>query len=74
MEVSNNQDFRCSNIRVVFMQKNGEFLAWSGAETFAEAESVTDVTNWKYAHIPLKKVTKAQIAAVLGTTNFEIID
>lgn len=74
MEVSNNQDFRCSNIRVVFMQKNGRFLAWSRAETFAEAESVTDVINWKYAHIPLKKVTKAQIATMLGTTNFEIID
>lgn len=74
MEVSSNPDFTCSDLRVVFMQKNDRFIAWSGAETFTEAERSTDTTAWKYARIPVKKVTKAEIAAVLGTPHFQIID
>jgi hypothetical protein len=35
--------------RVVFMEKNGFFLAWASAETLKDAEKVCAVTPWKYA-------------------------
>lgn len=35
--------------RVVFMEKNGKYLAWTGAETLEEAEGELGVYNWKYA-------------------------
>jgi hypothetical protein len=35
--------------RVVFMEKNGYFLAWSGAKTIEEAKKRTSVIPWKYA-------------------------
>lgn len=35
--------------RVVFMEKNGVFLAWDGAETFEEAEREVQVSAWIYA-------------------------
>jgi PHD/YefM family antitoxin component YafN of YafNO toxin-antitoxin module len=35
--------------RVVFMEKCGKYLAWSGAETIEEAETSTLVSRWKYA-------------------------
>lgn len=35
--------------RVVFMEKGGRFIAWSGAETFEEAEDVTSPYDWEYA-------------------------
>lgn len=35
--------------RVVFMEKNGYFVAWSGASTIEEAEKVTSTCGWNYA-------------------------
>ncbi len=35
--------------RVVFMEKNGVFLAWANAQTLEGAERKTDATCWKYA-------------------------
>lgn len=35
--------------RVVFMEKNGKFIAWSFAETLKEAETITTTVAWSYA-------------------------
>ena len=49
--------------RVVFMEKNGGFLAWGFAETFEEAEKSTSTTFWKYAkEIEPIQVTLEEIA------------
>jgi hypothetical protein len=55
------------NKRVVFMKKNGKFLAWAGATSFEQAEAVTGTMVWDYA-IPVQKVvvTKQQIAEKFG--------
>lgn len=37
------------NTRVVFMEKNGRFLAWINAKTHEEAKQETEVNSWKYA-------------------------
>src|SRR5690625_6065884 len=49
MEVSIYKDFRDSLKRVVFMHKNGMYLAWAGAATLEEADSEVGVTPWPYA-------------------------
>lgn len=49
MEVSNFYDFKDKFTRVVFMKKNGKYLAWYGAETFKEAEEMISVSLWEYA-------------------------
>ena len=47
MMVSNNEiDWKR---RVVFMDKNKTYLAWSNATTFAEARKITAVSHWEYA-------------------------
>lgn len=43
----NNEDGKFK--RVVFMEKNGRYLAWNTAETLKAAETVCDVTPWHYA-------------------------
>jgi|SRR5690625_2651216 len=52
--------------RVVFMEKNGKFLAWAFTETIKEAEGTTDVFAWKYAReiqpAPTLELTIDQIA------------
>ena len=35
--------------RVVFMEKNGKYLAWGSAETLEQAEHVAESSTWKYA-------------------------
>lgn len=35
--------------RVIFMKKNGKYLAWTGATTFEEAEKAMDLYPWNYA-------------------------
>jgi len=35
--------------RVVFMEKNGKYVAWYNAESFEEAEYETSSCGWKYA-------------------------
>lgn len=49
MEVSDNEDFRESLKRVVFMEKKDMFLAWDGATTLEEAEDSIEVNPWLYA-------------------------
>jgi len=49
MEVSIYKDFRGPLRRVVFMYKNGMYLAWKGAATLEEADSEVEVTPWPYA-------------------------
>lgn len=62
--------------RVVFMEKNGKFIAWSGAETLEEAEYIIGTTRWNYAvDLPeVTKYTKAEIAKLIGKNidEFEI--
>ena len=56
--------------RVVFMEKAGHFLAWTGAETIEEAKSEMTVIPWKYAkEIEEKKfveLTMQEIADKFG--------
>lgn len=35
--------------RVVFMEKNGNYLAWTNSETFSAAEKCSNVSYWTYA-------------------------
>jgi len=48
MEVSNNNGISWCK-RVVFMEKNGEFIAWSAAETLEGAEKKTETASWRQA-------------------------
>lgn len=55
--------------RVVFMEKNGKYLAWSGAKTIEEAESEMDIIFWNYATdiekpSPLEKELKELIKKI----------
>jgi len=60
--------------RVVFMEKNGGFLAWAFAETLEEAEKPTSTTFWKYAkEIEPIEVTLEEIAKWKGTIKEQII-
>lgn len=49
MMVSNYRDFEGAEKRVVFMEKQGSFLAWNYAETFEESEKILETSVWKYA-------------------------
>ena len=60
--------------RVVFMEKNGGFLAWGFAETFEEAEKIASTTFWKYAkEIEPIQVTLEEIANWKGVNKEQII-
>ena len=60
--------------RVVFMEKNGGFLAWAFAETLEEAEKPTSTTLWKYAkEIEPIEVTLEEIAKWKGVYKEQII-
>ena len=60
--------------RVVFMEKNGWFLAWKDAETLEEAENATDTWFWNYAkEIEPIEVTLEEIAKWKGTIKEQII-
>ena len=53
--------------RVVFMEKNGGFLAWGFFETLEEAEKIVSTTFWKYAkEIEPIEVTLEEIAKWKG--------
>lgn len=54
MEVSDYEDFRNTEPRVVFMKKQGKYLAWYNARTFEEAEEQTQVLFWNFAR-PVQK-------------------
>jgi len=53
--------------RVVFMKKNGKFIAWNNAESLEKAEGITGTTSWAYA-IPVTEVvvTMQEIAEKFG--------
>ena len=60
--------------RVVFMEKNGGFLAWGFFETLEEAEKIVSTTFWKYAkEIEPIQVTLEEIAKWKGTSKEQII-
>ena len=60
--------------RVVFMKKNGGFLAWESAETLEEAGKIVGNTFWKYAkEIEPIQVTLEEIAKWKGTIKEQII-
>ena len=53
--------------RVVFMEKNGRYLAWDAAETFKGIEKITWVTAWGYAkdieeEQEIKEITLQEVA------------
>jgi hypothetical protein len=55
--------------RKVFMEKNGKFIAWSGAETDEEVIKSTDCTGWSYAKgIEDLELTLEQIAEKFGVS------
>ena len=49
MLVSNVNKIETAETRVVFMEKNGKYLAWNGVETLEEAEDEINVVNWNFA-------------------------
>ena len=60
--------------RVVFMGKNGGFLAWEFAETLEEAENIVGTNFWKYAkEIEPIQVTLEEIAEWKGVHKEQII-
>ena len=60
--------------RVVFMEKNGGFLAWGVAETLEEAEKIVITTFWNYAkEIEPIQVTLEEIAKWKGVHKEQII-
>ena len=60
--------------RVVFMEKNGGFLAWGFAETLEVAEKIVRTTFWKYAkEIEPIEVTLEEIAKWKGVHKEQII-
>ncbi len=64
--------------RVVFMEKNGKYLAWSAVETLEAAEKETVVWTWDFARdIPektVKRMTLEEIAKELGVDEVEVVD
>lgn len=56
--------------RVVFMKKNGKFLAWGNVETIEEAENSCLVCTWKFAReiqpAPALELTLDEIADKFG--------
>ena len=67
-------DKRAWGKRVVFMGKNGGFLAWGFAETLEEAEKTVAISFWKYAkEIEPILVTLEEIAKWKGVSKEQII-
>jgi len=68
MEVSNFENFSNPKTRVVFMEKNGKYLAWSNASTLEEAEKTFIVAYWPYARevAPIVNLTAEDISAGKG--------
>jgi len=61
--------------RVVFMEKNGRYLAWYGAETLEEAKETMDITHWKYAEDvdSVLKLTLEEIAERFNVPKVKIV-
>ena len=58
--------------RVVFMEKNGQYLAWTNAETIEESEKEIETVCWDYAEdiepepLPEIHLTMEEIAELKG--------
>lgn len=62
------------NIRVVFMEKCGGFLAWANVKTIEEAEKAIGTRFWEYAKkIEPIEVTIEEIAEWKGASKEQII-
>jgi hypothetical protein len=60
--------------RVVFMEKNGKYLAWDEAETIEEAEESMSFTIWDYAvDIPKKGELEMKIDDIFFELKHEVI-
>lgn len=62
--------------RVVFMEKDGKFLAWNGAKTLEESKGVTSATAWSHARDiehPLS-LTLQEVAEKFGVKKVVIVD
>ena len=71
MLVSDRNSIENTHKRVVFMEKNGKYIAWDSAKTLADAEEATSASGWKYAwNIPVKdniiELTLEDIAKLKG--------
>lgn len=53
--------------RVVFMEKNGFYLAWKNAETLEESESEYEITPWKFAKDIEPEIDTKKIEPVKST-------
>lgn len=58
-------------LRVVFMEKCGKFVAWVNAETIEDAEEETDSCGWEYAkdveeEAPIRELSMDEIAEQFG--------
>lgn len=66
MWVSGSPDMNDKLKRVVFMEKCGGYLAWSGAETLEKAEAQIYTSFWEYAEdieeLPVLEITMEDIA------------
>lgn len=76
MEVSDDKDFKNSEIRVVFTHKNGYYIAWIGATTIEESEYKTSTSHWKYAREiqPEKKKTRLTMEDIAKLANIDVKD
>jgi len=49
MLVNSENDIKTASQRVVFMEKNGKYLAWYDVKTLKEAEKIMNVAVWDFA-------------------------
>lgn len=57
--------------RFVFMEKNGNYIAWYGAETDEQVAKAIDLTGWDYAQRipdpePIPEYTVEELTALIG--------
>ena len=76
MEVSNDKYFGNSCIRVVFAEKQNRYVAWNGAETIKDSETIFHCYSWKYAREiqPEKKKTRLTMEDIAKLANIDVKD
>ena len=74
MEVSNNENFIQSEIRVVFKEKQGKYIAWINAKTLEESEYILNTVSWKYAREIQKKKTRLTMEDIAKLANIDVKD
>lgn len=76
MEVSDNRDFSNSEVRVVFKEKQGKYIAWMNAKTLEESEYILNTISWKYAREiqPEKKKTRLTMEDIAKLANIDVKD